>query len=52
MQDGSDSDITVSEAGVVSISSAAAASDTGTVVITYTAGDSSYTDTIVVNVVE
>ena len=52
MQEGSDADITVSEAGIVSVSSAATASDTGTVIITYTAGDTSYTDTIVVNVVE
>ena len=52
MQTGSDADITVSENGLVSVSSAATAEDTGVVVVTYTSGENSYTDTVIVNVTE
>lgn len=52
MQTGSDADITVDENGIVSVSSAATASDTGTVIVSYSTGDISYTDTVVVNVIE
>lgn len=52
MQSGSDADITVGADGIVSVSSAASASDTGTVVISYSTDDISYTDTVIVNVVE
>lgn len=52
MQTGSDADITVDENGIVSISSAATVSDTGTVIVSYSTGDVSYTDTVVVNVIE
>ena len=52
MQTGSDADIEVSENGIVSVSSAATATDTGTVVVSYDTGDVTYTDTVIVNVIE
>jgi hypothetical protein len=47
-----DEDISVSEEGIVSVSSAATAEDTATILVSYTAGSSSYTDTVIVNVTE
>ena len=49
---GSDTDISVDENGVVSVSTAATAGDSGTVVVSYVSGETSYSDTIIVNVVE
>lgn len=47
-----DEDIAVSEEGIVSVSSAATAEDTATILVSYTSGSSSYTDTVIVNVTE
>ena len=47
-----DEDISVSNEGIVSVSSGATAEDTATILVTYTAGSSSYTDTVIVNVTE
>lgn len=52
METGSDADITVSEDGIVSVSSGATAGDEGIVAVTYTAAGNSYTDTVVVTVIE
>ena len=52
MQTGSDADITVGADGVVSVSSAATASDTGTVIVSYSTDGLTYTDTVIVNVTE
>ena len=52
MQTGSDEDIEVATGGIVSVSSIATATDTGTVVVSYEVGDVTYTDTVIVNVIE
>ena len=52
MQAGSDEDIEVAAGGIVSVSSGATATDTGTVVVSYDVGDVTYTDTVIVNVIE
>ena len=49
---GSDDDISVNESGIVSVSTAATAADSATIVVTYNVGESNYTDTVLVNVVE
>lgn len=51
MQTGSDADITVGENGIVSVSTGATAEDTGTVIVSYSTGDTLYTDTVIVNVI-
>ena len=52
MRAGSDADITVNPNGIVSVANGATTSDTGTVVVSYTVGDVTYTDTVIVNVTQ
>jgi len=49
---GSDTDISVDENGTVSVSTVATVGDSGTVIVSYMSGETSYSDTIIVNVVE
>jgi hypothetical protein len=49
---GSDEDITVNENGIVSVSAGATVADSATIIVSYSAGEASYTDTIIVNVSE
>ena len=49
---GSDEDISVDENGNVSVSTVATVGDSGTVIVSYASGETSYSDTIIVNVVE
>ena len=49
---GYDEDISVNENGIVSVSTGATAGDSATIIVSYSAGDVSYTDTVIVNVTE